>query len=75
LRSFAAASQNLAFSDMIGGSDNAFRFHSLDDPRCAIVADLEMTLDEARRRLTLATHYRHCLGVQIVGRLAIAVST
>src|SRR5207237_7950872 len=41
------ARQNLAFSDMIGGSDNAFRFHTLDASGGAIVADLKMTRDKA----------------------------
>src|SRR5580692_10453030 len=75
LRSIAATRQNLALSDVIGGSDNAFRFHSLDDSRCAIVADLEMTLNEARRRLALPTHHRHRLGIQVVGGLALLVFT
>src|SRR5260370_27835428 len=48
LRSFAAARQNLAFSDMIGGSDNPFPFPSLDYSRCAIVADPALTVVKNR---------------------------
>ena len=63
LRSIAAARQNLALADMVGGADDPFGLHALDDPGGAVVADLQMALHKAGRRLALAAHHRDRLRV------------
>ena len=63
LRSFAAARQYLAFADMVGGGDDAFRFHPFDNPSCAVVADLKVALHKARRSLAFAAHHRDGLRI------------
>src|SRR6185437_1324891 len=68
--SIDVARQHFALADMVGGADNAFRLHALDDAGGAVVADLQVALDEAGRRLALAAHQRHRLVVELVARAA-----
>ena len=48
------ANQNLAPANAIGGADDAFHLHLFNDPGGAIVADLQVTLDEAGGCLAFA---------------------
>src|SRR5260370_34787464 len=73
-RSIDIARQHFAFADMVGGADDALGLHALDDARGAIVADLQVALDEARRRLALAAHQRHRLVIERIARAALAVA-
>jgi hypothetical protein len=63
IAAFAAARQYLAFADMVGGGDDAFRFHPFDNPSCAVVADLKVALHKARRSLAFAAHHRDGLRI------------
>src|SRR3984957_15577257 len=56
---------------MIGGADHVFLFHAVHDAGGAVVADLQMALDEAGRGLALARHQGHGLVVEI-GAFALA---
>ena len=60
------ADQNLAFAYMVGLADHAFLLHLLDDPRSPVVADLEVSLDEAGGRLLLTRDECHSLIVKII---------
>jgi len=57
---------------MVGGADDPLRLHSLDDAGGAVVADLEMALDEAGRGLALAADQRDGAIIEIVARAALA---
>ena len=48
------ADQYFATADPVGGTDDAFFFHHLDDPGGPVIADLEMPLDKAGRCLAFA---------------------
>src|SRR5271156_6659195 len=65
-----AADQHLALADMVGLADHALGLHALDQARRAVVADLQIALDEAGRGLALARHQRDRLVVEIVARAA-----
>src|SRR5690606_16062084 len=58
--------QDFTLSGMVGGTDNAFLLHSLDDGSGPVVADAEAALDVAGRRLPVAQHHGHRLVVGIV---------
>ena len=60
--SIDVARQHFALADMVGGADDAFGFHALDDAGGAVVADLQVALDEAGRGLALAADQRHRVG-------------
>src|SRR5947208_2822810 len=62
--------EDLALADMVGGADDAFGFHALDQSRGAVVADLQIPLHKARRGLALAGDERHGLVVERVARAA-----
>src|SRR5437588_8942669 len=62
--------EDLALADMVGGADNAFGFHALDEARGAVVADLQIALHKARRGLALARDERDGLVVERVARAA-----
>src|SRR3954466_3532017 len=62
--------QDLAFADVGGGAADAFRFHALDDAGGAVVADLQVALDEAGRAFALAADQRDRLVVEPVAVLA-----
>src|SRR5437879_2900249 len=48
------ARQDLAFADMVGRADDALALHALDNAGSAVVADLQVALDEACAALALA---------------------
>src|SRR5579864_7097355 len=58
---------------MVGGTDDAFLFHALDDAGGAVVADLQVALDETSRGLALAGDERDRLIVELVAGAAIVV--
>src|SRR3954453_19673921 len=66
--------QHLALADMVGGADHAFGLHALDQLGGAVVADLEVALDKARRGLAFAAYQRGRLIVQLVARAALLVA-
>src|SRR5487761_314139 len=70
-RSVAPARQDLALADMVGGADDPLGFHPLDDPRGAVVADLQMTLDKAGRSLALAAYHGHGLLIERITRFSV----
>src|SRR6516165_8585124 len=74
LRSIAAADQNLALADVVGGADNAFCFHLLNNPSGAVVAYLKMALHETRRSLALSANHRNSLCIELITRFAVLVS-
>src|SRR5476649_2253733 len=59
---------------MVGAADDAFLLHAFDDAGGAVVADLQIALDEAGAALALARHQRDRLVVELValGVLAFA---
>src|SRR5271165_1139721 len=75
LRSIAAPHQNLALAHVVGRADDALSFHPFDDSRGAIVANLEMALHKAGRRLTLPTYYGDCLCIERVAQTALLLAS
>src|SRR5262249_21385084 len=65
------ARQDLPLADPVGWADDAFLLHALDDARRAIVADLQVTLNEARRCLAFPAHNRDGLVVAGVAFAAV----
>src|SRR6478672_6582899 len=59
---------------MIGGADQAFLFHALDQGRGAVVSDTEPALNIAGRDLTVLEYDSHRLIVKLVAGLAIALA-
>jgi hypothetical protein len=55
--------QHLALADMVRRSDDALFLHLLDQLGGAVVADVEMPLNEAGARLALARHHGDRLGI------------
>src|SRR5437764_6198788 len=66
--------EDLAFADMVGRADDALGFHALDEPRGAVVADLQIALHKARRGLALAGDERHRLVIQRIARAAFVLA-
>src|SRR5437763_5716492 len=66
--------EDLAFADMVGRADDPLGFHALDQPRGAVVADLQIALHKARRGLALARDERHGLVVQRIARAAFVLA-
>src|SRR5262249_23615710 len=64
------ADQNLALPGMVGGADQAFVLHSLDQRGRPVIADAEPALDIARGGLAVAKHDGHGLVVELVAGLA-----
>src|SRR5690606_32503071 len=62
---FATLDQNLALSGVIGGPDDAFLLHTLDDGGGAVIADLQAALDIAGRSLAVAKHDLHGLLIEV----------
>src|ERR1700720_3408662 len=62
--------QNLAFTGVIGLSDDAFEFHPLHQRRGAVIADLEPALDVAGGGLAIALDDRHGLREQVAAAFA-----
>src|SRR5579859_2776049 len=60
--------EDLALADVVGGADDAFGLHALDDAGGAVVADLQVALHKARRGLALAADDRDRLVVERVAR-------
>jgi hypothetical protein len=56
---------------MIGGADNSFRFHPLDDAGGAIVTYLQVALHEACRRFTLTAYDGDSLSIERVAGTAL----
>ena len=57
---------------MVGRADDAFTLHALDYAGGAIVADLQIALDETRAALALARHQRDRLVVELVALALLA---
>src|SRR5437763_15936679 len=66
--------EHLALADMVGGADDAFGSHAVDQARGAVVADLQIALHKARRSLALAGNERHGLVVERIARAALVVT-
>src|SRR4029079_8766857 len=66
--------EHLPLADMVGGADDPLGFHALDQPRGAVVADLQIALHKARRGLALAGDERHGLVVQRIARAAFVLA-
>src|SRR5262249_59691569 len=60
------ARENFPLADVICRRDHAFLLHTLDDAGGAVVADLQVALDEAHAALALARHQRDRLVVELV---------
>src|SRR5262245_12589980 len=74
-RSLDVPRQHLALADMVRGADDALGLHALDDPGGAVVADLQVPLHQARRRLALAADQRPRLVVETVARFRLLTFT
>src|SRR5436190_21629165 len=57
---------------MVGGADHALLLHALDDAGGAVVADLQIALDEAHAALALAGDQRDRLVVELVALAILA---
>src|SRR5471032_2519797 len=57
---------------MVGAADNAFLLHPFDDAGGAVIADLQVALDEAHAALALARHERNRLVVELVALALVA---
>src|SRR5471032_3127028 len=57
---------------MVGAADDAFLLHAFDDAGGAVVADLQVALDEAHAALALARHERNRLVVELVALALLA---
>ena len=68
------ARQHLALADMVGARHHALALHALDDAGGAVVADLEVALDEAGAALALARHQRDRLVVELVAFAVLALA-
>src|SRR5580704_6896069 len=66
--------QDLALADMVGRTDHALAFHALDDAGGAVVADLQVALDEARAAFALARHQRDRLVIELVALAVLALA-
>src|SRR6185436_7331626 len=64
--------QHFALADVVGLAHDAFFFHAFDDAGSAVVADLQVALDEAGGAFALARDQRDRLVVEIVARAAVA---
>ena len=60
------ADQDFATADPVGGTDDAFFFHHLDDPCGPVIADLEMSLDKAGRSFAFAGDQGYGLVIVLV---------
>src|SRR6202030_4558058 len=60
-----AANQDFAFAGVIRLSNHAFLFHPFNERGCAIIADLQPTLDIAGRSLAVPGHAVHRLLIDI----------
>src|SRR5262245_19784773 len=58
--------QDFPLADPVRCAHHAFLFHPLDDPRGAVIADLQIALHETRGRLAFAAHQRNRLIVEPV---------
>src|SRR5690242_2969401 len=68
------AREHLALADMVGGGHDTLALHALDDAGGAIVADLQVALDEAGRALALARHQSDRLVVELVAFALLAAA-
>src|SRR3982750_3662408 len=68
------ARQHLALADVVGRADHALLLHALDDAGGAVIADLQVALDEAGRALALARHQGDRLVVELVALALLAVA-
>src|SRR5687768_7429804 len=66
--------QHFALADVVGLAHHAFFFHALDDAGGAVVADLQVALDEAGGAFALARDQRDRLVIEVVARVAIAAA-
>src|SRR5437588_349421 len=63
--------EHFALADMVGRADDALGFHLFDEPRRAVVADLQIALHKAGRGLAFAAYQRYRLVIQIVAGAAV----
>src|SRR5258705_12999957 len=66
----ALGEEDLAFALVVGLADHAVLFHALDQPRRAVIADLQAALDVGGRDLALARDDRDRLVVEIIAAFA-----
>src|SRR5437867_973487 len=66
------ARQHLALADVVGRADDALALHALDDAGGAVVADLQIALDEACAALAFARHERNGLVVELIALAILA---
>src|SRR5262249_45501284 len=66
------AREDLALADVVGGRHHAFALHALDDAGGAVVADLQVALDEAGRALALTRDQGDRLIVELVALALLA---
>ena len=69
---FDIAGQDLALADVVGGGHDALFFHALDDAGGAVVADLQVALDEADAAFALARDEGDGLVVELVALALLA---
>src|SRR5215218_11347635 len=68
------ACEHLTLADMVGGGDHALALHALDDAGGAVVADLQVALDEAGRAFALTGDQRDRLVVELVALALLALA-
>src|SRR5690625_2876278 len=61
----ALAQQHLTLTHMVGGADDTFRFHLFHQSGSAVVADLQLALNEGSRRTTVPRHNLHRLAIEL----------
>jgi hypothetical protein len=62
--------QDLAFTGVVGRSDNAFIFHALHQSGSAIITDLQTALDIRCRGFAITQDKRHRLVIEIASGCA-----
>src|SRR5947208_16450085 len=72
--SAARRGQDFTLADVVGLADDAIGFHPLDQAGGAVVADLQVALDKARRGLALAADEGNGLGIEGVAGAALVVA-
>src|SRR5579862_4273911 len=71
--SAAGRGEDFALADVIGRADDAVGFHPLDEAGGAVVADLQVALDKARRGLAFAADEGDGLMIEGVAGAALVI--
>src|SRR5258705_13308991 len=66
----ALGEEDLAFALMVGFADHAVFFHALDQPRGAVIADLQAALDVGGRDLAFARDNGDRFVIEVIASFA-----